>query len=91
MGKLALNHSQRTCFPVRISYRAEQLPRCHLLKVSPQQKGLLKAKIITAAKRRLPEEAMGVLQDEYDYGVHWVVGWCLHRIGGIVQPGSQGN
>lgn len=34
---------------------------------------------------------MAVLQDEYDYGVLRVVGWCLHRSGGIVQASSQGN
>ena len=35
-GNLVLNHSQMTCFWVGVSYIAEQLPRCDLLKVSPR-------------------------------------------------------
>lgn len=39
-GNLILNHWQRTCFWVRVSQVAGQLPCCDLLKVSPRHKGL---------------------------------------------------
>ena len=39
VGNLVLNHSQTACFWVGVSFVAEQLPRCDLLKVSPRHKG----------------------------------------------------